>query len=193
MEAVNGSYLSIKNNQFERNLINHIKLNNSNCNIMGNSFYHKRINDDGTGDLLPTDALFIDSVNKCLIEGNTIVGTKMFSTAYSSVSGLIAVNNTINGSSDNPKWINIGTITVESGQTSQLRYNWSSLNFLNANGYDVYVRGWRTSDGTYTYYNNLSMHAHPNNGLFVNVTNSTSSSKDYTVYVLLEHKQWNKR
>lgn len=193
IEAVNGAYLSIKNNQFERNLINHIKLNNSNCNIVGNGFYHKQINDDGTGDLLPTDALFIDSVNRCLIEGNTIVGKKMFNATYSSVSGLITTNNTINGSSDNPKWVNIGTITVDTGKTSELRYSWSSLDFLNANGYDVFIRGWRASDGNYTYYNNLSIHAHSNNGLFVSVTNSTSTSKTYTVYVLLEHKQWTKR
>lgn len=196
IETVNGSQLSIKNNQFERNLINHIKINSSNFNIIGNSFFEKNSEDDGSGTLLPSDAIFLSSANKGLISNNVVIGKKMFSSTYSSVDNLTINNNTINGISDNPMWVNIGTVTVPNGETKELRYLWSNLKYLNANGYDVYVQNYRVVSGENSYYNmgaDLKMTLHPNNGLYVNITNTTGTDTDFTIYVLLAHKQWNKR
>ena len=193
IESKNGSQLSIKNNQFERNLINHIKLNSNVFDIVGNSFYAKNSEDNGTGEVLPLKAIEFTSVSKGLITSNTVTGQKMFSEQYGYFDKVTIYNNVINGVSDLPTWVNIGNITVDGNSQGTLRFQWSSLNFLNANGYDVIPLCIRCTSGSEVYYNNISFYTHLNNGLYATVKNDSSESKEFTVYVKFEHKQWTKR
>lgn len=193
IESKNGSQLSIKNNQFERNLSNHIKLNSNLFDIVGNSFYAKNSEDNGSGETLPLKAIELSSASKGLITSNTIQGQKMFSEQYGYFDKLTIYNNIINGVSDLPTWINIGNITVNANSEGTLRYQWSSLDFLNANGYDVIPLSIRCTNGSEVYYNNISFYMHANNGLYATVKNNSDESKEFTVYVKFEHKQWTKR
>ena len=189
----NGSHLSIKNNQFERNLTNHIKITTNIFDITGNSFYQKLSEDDGSGELLPKNAIALVSVSNGLITSNCVHGTKMFEKNGGILTKVTINNNIINGISDNPTWFTLGTVKVEAKSSSTLRYQWSSLSYLGANGYDVYVSNIRSVNNGLSYYNNLNYYQHTNNGLYVTVSNDTDESKEYTVYAKFEHKQWDKR
>ena len=193
IDAKNGSQLSIKNNQFERNLIHHIRISSNHFNIVGNSMYWKNAEDDMSGKVLPIEAIQLTSTENGLITGNSIQGKKMFSSIYGYYNNNTIYNNKINGDSDLPKWINIGTISVEGNSQATLRYQWDSLDFLNANGYDVTPVAIRTTNGSDVFYNNISFYIHKNNGLYATVTNNSDESKEFTVYVKLEHNQWTKR
>ena len=189
----NGSQLSIKNNQFERNLTNHIKITSNYFDITGNSFYNKLSNDDGTGEMLPRNAIQLVSVSNGLITSNLVQGSKMFEKNGGVLNNVTINNNIINGISDSPTWFTLGTVTVEAKSSATLRYQWGSLNYLNANGYDIYVTNIRSVNNGISYYNNLSFYQHPNNGLYVTVSNDTDVSQEYSVYAKFEHKQWDKR
>lgn len=193
IESKNGSQLSIKNNQFERNLINHIKLNSNVFDIVGNSFYAKNSEDNGSGEVLPLNAIELTSVSKGLISSNTVHGEKMFSNVYSHFDNVKIYNNIINGVTDLPTWVNIGNITVDGNSQGTLRFQWSSLDFLNANGYDVTPLSIRCTNGAEVYYNNISFYMHKNNGLYATVINNSNETKEFTVFVKFEHNQWTKR
>lgn len=192
IDAKNGSQLSIKNNQFERNLIHHIRISSKIFNIIGNSFFHKNTEDDMSGEMLPIEAIQLKSTQQGLITANTVQGEKMFSTSHDFFSDNTIQGNLINGVSDSPKWVNIGSVTVPNAQTKTLRYEWSNLDYLKANGYDVLIRSVRVTNGDNIYYN-ATVTQHKNNGIYVDVTNNTGSDKTFDVFVLLEHLQWNKR
>ena len=161
-------------------------------NIICNSFFHKNTEDDMSGEMLPIEAIQLKSTQQGLITANTVQGKKMFSTSYEQFSTNTIQGNLINGVSDSPKWVNIGSVTVPNTQTKTLRYEWSNLDYLNANGYDVLIRSFRVTNGDNIYYN-ATVTQHKNNGIYVDVTNNTGSDKTFDVFVLLEHLQWNKR
>lgn len=193
IDILNGSQLSIKNNQFERNLINHIRVKNSHFNIIGNSFYEKNSEDNGSGTMLPAEAINLASAENGLISGNTVKGNKMFTTDYAYVKNVTIIDNIINGVSDNPKWINIGSITLSANSEGTLRFQWENLDFLNANGYDIIPISIRYTDENNIYYNNCSFYMHYSNGLYVTINNVNDSEKTFQVYIYMQHKTWNKR
>ena len=194
IHSLNGSQLSIRNNQFERSLVSHLRLNGSIITVTGNSFLNKNSEDNGTGVIVPNNSIHLQSVNKILISDNLVESTKMFNSTYDHVSNLTVYNNLINGESDNHRWIKIGSITLAGGKEGDYRFQWSSLDFLNANGYDVNIITMKTVNGINEHYNNVTYYLHKNNGLYVHVKNTDNINEvTYDIHAKFEHIQWSKR
>ena len=68
--GANTTQIEITNNQFERNLTNHINISGAQLNISNNSFFAKNSEDDGTGTSLPLNAIYTPSISDSKIQNN---------------------------------------------------------------------------------------------------------------------------
>ena len=195
IESVDGASVRISNNQFERNLLGHIFVRFSNGSIVGNSFYSKQYNDDGTGDHVPSESIILDSSGSNIITSNFVNTPKMFSSSYSNVTNTYFADNLINGKSEYFD-VNFGEATVGAKQKKQFRVQWSEISgFFGANGYDVIIDNIRVEEGLNTHYcnPNYKVWFHKNNGIYFEVTNDSDSNITITPYVTLKHTRFSKR
>ncbi|HFD0858953.1 TPA: BppU family phage baseplate upper protein [Enterococcus faecium] len=132
------SYITVTNNQFERNLTNHVLIQGSYWNVTGNSFYKKNSEDDMSGTLVPVSAIELKSASNCTFSANMVFGNKMFSSSYEYVSSNTFSNNAINGGSEVIK-VSIPATTLAVGESKTLQIAFP-VNYGTTSGWDVEVK-----------------------------------------------------
>ncbi|EOB1386347.1 MULTISPECIES: right-handed parallel beta-helix repeat-containing protein [Enterococcus] len=188
------SYITVTNNQFERNLTNHVLIQGSYWNVTGNSFYKKNSEDDMSGTLVPVSAIELKSASNCTFSANMVFGNKMFSSSYEYVSSNTFSNNAINGGSEVIK-VSIPATTLAVGESKTLQIAFP-VNYGTTSGWDVEVKKYKLATDSmtnYYQYNGVEIYIHNNNGVYVKLTNNFSTEKTFSGTIWLDHITWSKR
>lgn len=188
------SYITVTNNQFERNLTNHVLIQGSYWNVTGNSFYKKNSEDDMSGTLVPVSAIELKSASNCTFSANMVFGNKMFSSSYEYVSSNTFSNNAINGGSEVIK-VSIPATTLAVGESKTLQIAFP-VNYGTTSGWDVEVKKYKLATDSmtnYYQYNGVEIYIHNNNGVYVKLTNNFSTEKTFSGTIWLDHIAWSKR
>lgn len=185
IESVNGSNLTIQNNQFERNLVNHLKLSGMLMHIDGNRFAGKNSEDDQSGEVLPKKAIKIDSLSNSVIKNNIVCNSeKMFDSSYDYIDNNCVYDNHVNGKATDNFSLKLGTIELEASATGEVILS-PAEDYVVGSIYSLRViDGYAVSDNNVvnldSYYINKQ-----SDTIKAKITNPFISTKTFDVYLIV--------
>lgn len=180
-------YNIISNNNFERNLQAHIYGKMSYENITNNRFMMKKITDDSsTTEKQPTTAFKISSIGHTIFSSNYINAEKFFE-SRPLFGTMVFSGNSFNGNDMEEPLLDLGTITIQNGQTGNFYALWSNVKYFNISGSRIELTNVIiTNDVNTTIYYSGDPHITrldqvPANGIHVNILNDLGEQATYTI------------
>lgn len=124
IETDSVAYTTIVSNQFERNLENHLYLRGSLFLITGNSFFRKNSEDGTQGQMLPTEAIFLKSIESSNISGNICSGKMYNSQGIDHESRLNWSDNIVDGFNPRRLSTSLPNTVVETGKSKIIKLDY---------------------------------------------------------------------
>mgnify|MGYP002511039695 CR=1 FL=1 len=194
ISGTNVTHININGNNFERNLTMHILLSGSYITISNNGMFSKNSEDDQSGTVLPTVAMYLKSISNSLVKGNNVYlpagdnTSKLFNAYPDYVSNVSIEGNILNGRNTDKFSVSMGTLTSSTTDSVNLAYDFTNVDYLGMTPWTVRLVLPRLVNNNITrsFTNKLFARITPNSAKIQYTLDPDDASREYTCYADLE-------